>query len=368
MGFVRVKKHLLTGLRLLVPAAILAYLMWTIASDADNVEAVRQIFSRQTRWWSVGLAFGVGLVALSLTFIRWYLLVISVGIPFHLKDAFRLGFLGYLLNFIGVGGVGGDLFKGYLLARDNPGKRPEAVSTIIMDRLIGLYALFVVTSLAALTLDLEQVLPAIRTVCYVVHGATLTGLVIGLLSLLPGFWQGPLRDFLEDLPKVGAAFRRGFTAVETYRRQRRMLLGIVVLSLGVHSLFSTAAYLLAAAMFTQHPTLGEMMVITPLAMVFAALPLSPGGLGTLEIALAELYQNVPAQQMGEASAITVALGFRALTIGLAFIGAVFYWANRASVKQSMAEAAAEEDSLEHLAEVGAEAERAEATSPTPDRQ
>lgn len=344
------KKHLLTLLRLLVPAVILAYLLWTFASDPENLQAARQIFSSRTHWLSVGFAFFCALTALSLTFIRWYLLVISVGIPFQLKEAFRLGFLGYMLNFVGLGGVGGDLFKGYMLAKENPGKRPEAVSTIFMDRVIGLYALFVVTSWATLGLDWEGTKPAIQTVVYIVYGATLLG-AFGLgIMCLPGFRRGAMREFLESLPKVGRIFQRAFTAFGMYRRRPKYLAIIGVLSLGVHTLFSIAAFFLATALFDAHPSILEMMIITPLAMVFAAIPISPGGMGTLELAITELYVSVPGQELSQASAITVALGFRVLTIGLAFIGAAFYWTNRASVDRTMAEASAEEESLENLAE------------------
>ncbi|WP_158261317.1 MULTISPECIES: lysylphosphatidylglycerol synthase transmembrane domain-containing protein [Pirellulaceae] len=344
------KKHLITVLRILVPAGILAYLLWTIGSDPESAESVRQIFSSKTRWGNVAIGFGFALLALSCTFIRWYLLVISVGIPFSLKDAFRLGFLGYMLNFVGLGGIGGDLFKGYVLAKDNPTKRPEAVSTIFMDRLIGLYALFMVTSLAALSLDLEGSQPAIRSMVYVVHGVTIGGFLGLSLVFLPSFAKGSFREFLEDLPKVGGAFKRTFAAVGMYRRHPRYLVFIGLLSLGVHSFFSVAVYFLASGLFERHPSLLEMMVITPLAMVFAAIPLSPGGMGTLELAVTELYVTVPAEEFSKANGITVALGFRAMTIGLAFIGAIFYWTNRASVDQSMAEANAEEETLEHLAE------------------
>lgn len=350
MESICVKKHLLTLLRFLVPGAILAYLLWTIGSDPENLDAVRQIFSGKTHWTSVGFAFGCALAALSLTFLRWYLLVISVGISFNLKDAFRLGFLGYMLNFVGLGGVGGDLFKGFMLAKANPEKRPEAVSTIFMDRLIGLYALFVVTSLAALSLDLESATPAIRTMVYFVHGASFAGLIGLTIAVLPGFSRGSLREFLESIPKLGGIFKRVFSAIGMYRRRPRYLAIIAVLSLGVHSLFSLAAYFLAAGLFEVHPSVFEMMIITPLAMVFAAIPISPGGMGTLELAFTELYTSVPAEEMTRASAITVALGFRVLTIGLAFIGAIFYWTNRATVDQTMAEVNAEEETLEHLAE------------------
>ncbi len=63
--------------------------------------------------------------AVSLTFVRWYLLVRALGLHFRLLDAFRLGFLGYLFNFVSVGSVGGDLFKAIFIAREQPGAVPR---------------------------------------------------------------------------------------------------------------------------------------------------------------------------------------------------------------------------------------------------
>ena len=51
----------------------------------------------------------------------------ALGIPFTLRNAFRLGFMGYLLNFVGPGAVGGDLFKAYFVASDQKSRRAEAV-------------------------------------------------------------------------------------------------------------------------------------------------------------------------------------------------------------------------------------------------
>ena len=67
-----------------------------------------------------------------------------------MADAFRLGFLGYLFNFVSLGSVGGDLFKAVFIAREQHGKRAEAVATVVIDRVIGLYVLFFVASVAAL--------------------------------------------------------------------------------------------------------------------------------------------------------------------------------------------------------------------------
>src|SRR5690606_31597337 len=88
--------------------------------------------------------------AVWLGFVRWYLLVQATGLPFTLGDAVRLGSLGFALNFVGPGGVGGDVFKGIALAREHHRRRSEAVATVIADRAVGLLSLLAVASLANL--------------------------------------------------------------------------------------------------------------------------------------------------------------------------------------------------------------------------
>ena len=68
-----------------------------------------------------------------------------MALPFRIRDAFRLSFLSYLLNFVSVGSVGGDLFKAFFIAREQPGRRTEAVATVVVDRIVGLYGLLLVT-------------------------------------------------------------------------------------------------------------------------------------------------------------------------------------------------------------------------------
>src|SRR5262249_48533353 len=46
-------------------------------------------------WGYFGLAFAIGLVAIVLTFLRWYVLVRAQELPFTVPDALRLGFIGF---------------------------------------------------------------------------------------------------------------------------------------------------------------------------------------------------------------------------------------------------------------------------------
>lgn len=336
-------KHFLPLLRLTVPAAILTYLVWSVASSPEQVENLRMIFSGGTRWHLVGLAFLVALSALTITIVRWYLLVITIGLPFTLMAALRLGFLGYLLNFVGVGGVGGDLFKAIILARQQKERRAEAFATVVVDRLVGLYSLLVVTAVVSLTLDWQTAPLVIQTGARIVRISAVVGTILGGLMLLPGFSNGSLSEFLVGLPKVGGGFQRVMDALRLYQRRPRVLALIGVMSLMVHVLFAFSVYCVAHGVLPSAPTYPEMLIISPMAMVFAAIPIAPGGLGTLELALSYLYTQVPVAGFPEGEGLSTALGFRAITIGLAFIGALFYWLNRETVQSAYREAEEEHD-------------------------
>ena len=122
-----------------MPLVIIA---WLLASVPP--EQYQQFKNRPKNWPLLLAAMVVVFCAVALTFVRWYLLVRAL-LRFRILDAFRLGFLGYLFNFVSVGSVGGDLFKAFFIAREQPGRRAEAVATVMVDRVVG-YALVLLTS------------------------------------------------------------------------------------------------------------------------------------------------------------------------------------------------------------------------------
>ena len=140
------KKILLTLLKIGVSAAILGYLV----RDAHRNEAFSNLWSQPKQWGLLACALVSCSTAVLLTLIRWCYLVRALGLPLRMRDALRIGFLGYLFNLAPMGIVGGDLLKGVMLARHQKGKYPEALASVFVDRFVGLYLLFVVASAAIL--------------------------------------------------------------------------------------------------------------------------------------------------------------------------------------------------------------------------
>lgn len=334
-----VKKSVVLLLKFAVPVAIIAWLLLRVPEDQ-----FRLLQQRPKDWLDLTTAFLLVLSAVCLTFVRWYFLVRALNIPFRMLDAFRLGFLGYLLNFVSAGSVGGDLFKAFFLAREQPGMRAEAVATVVVDRMIGLYALLVLTSGVILATGIPDQSTEVTTVCRLTLVFTAVGAVGIIMVLIPGFTNGAVSEMLTNVPKAGPTIGRLITAVRIYRRRWRVIVLTMVMGLGTHTLFALALFLISNGMFEHAPTLREHLILVPLGMLAGAMPFTPAGFGAFEFAIDQLYRIVPAGA-NDVSGVLVALAYRLMTILVATVGVAVYWMGRNEMRQLLQQAETEADLL-----------------------
>jgi glycosyltransferase 2 family protein len=326
-----VKNWLLLLLKIGLPLAIIGWLLTRI--DAEQWQVLRH---RTPQWPLLAAAFAAALLAVNLGFVRWFLLVRAVALPFRLRDAVRLGFLGYLFNFVSIGSVGGDLFKAVFLAREQPGRRTLAVTSVVMDRLLGLFALLILASTAMLLADLPADVAELQWMRWATFSAAaLAGCTVAWV-LTPGFTTGCMAEMLIEIPRAGPLCERLIAAVRSYRRRQWLLAGLVWLSLVIHTLNAGAVYLMARSLFSAPPTAGEHLVMVPVASVAAALPFTPAGLGTFELAVDWLYRHVAPHT--SVPGVTVALTYRLATIGVATVGIFVYWSSRREFRQAVNQA------------------------------
>lgn len=324
-----------------ISAAIIGWLLY----DAHRDRVFTDLANQPKDWTLLAVSFVLCFLAVALTMVRWHVLVRAMGLPFRLRDAFRLGFLGYLLNFVSLGSVGGDVFKAVFMARELPGRRAVAVATVVVDRIIGLYVLFVVASVAILTNgQLHSSSWEIRFTSQATLAAAIVG-AAGIVALIvPGVTQGTLSDWLARLPHVGSVCGKLIAAVRLYRTRWRSVMAAALLSVLVHSLTTVGIYLIGRGLPGTAPTLADHFVVVPLAMVTGVLPLPLNGLGAFEAVVDFLYAHVGVSGgVTEARGFIVALGYRAITIVIALVGVGYFLAARREVRSILA--SAQEDGL-----------------------
>jgi glycosyltransferase 2 family protein len=329
---VRPKTIAIAILKFAISLGIIAYLAHSARSTLAN-------FHEQPKDLRLlGLGWALSMLAVCVSFFRWFLLVRALGLAFRVQDAFRLGFLGYLLNFISVGSIGGDLFKAVFIAHEQRGHRAEAVASVIVDRIVGMYALLIVGTLGAIVLLVSDQ-PRSDFVNGLIE-MTMLGLaiatVIVILLIGPSWLSRRLAGMVRRLPLIGRPLGAVVRAAHLYHGQWGVLLCCTMLSLISHSLSTLTIYSIARGLPEQQPTLSEHFVIVPLGNAAAALPLPMGALGTTEYVLDKLYQEFADSKPGVG--LMAALGYRLVTLVIAGVGACYYLASRRTVAAVLEEA------------------------------
>src|SRR5262249_57910869 len=103
---------LVVTLKYALGITLLAYLIWM------NQDKLVELLHKPKRLEPFLLACGLTLGGLLLTFVRWYILVRAVNLPFTLVNALRLGLVGYFMSTFLPGAVGGDIIKAAFIARE----------------------------------------------------------------------------------------------------------------------------------------------------------------------------------------------------------------------------------------------------------
>lgn len=339
------KKTLFVSVKIGLALAILGYLVW----EARQSGEFQELAGQPKNWGLLIAAWFACAGAVTLTMVRWYFLVRAIGLPFTIRDAFRLGYLGYLFNLAPMGIVGGDLVKAVGLARKHPNHRAEAVATVALDRLIGLYTLFVVASIAIMATGFlriadwtearrivgVEVATAISTACSLTPLLTAIATLVIAVLLMRDASQGRVTRLLARIPYAGQTISKLANAVKLYRRKRGVLLVAAGMSAAVHSLFTLGIFLIAGGLYPHVPSLSSHFVISPLSAATGVIPLP---VGPFEGVLQVLYTCVP---MGEGivapSGLIVALSYRIGTVLIAAIGICYYLAGRAEVAELLHE-------------------------------
>jgi len=342
-----VKKLFVTLLKIGLSVAILGYLVYDATSNPEQGNAFVQLRDGPKQWgWLTG-ALGCCALAVLLTFLRWWLLIRALDFPCSLRNSIRISVWGYLFNLSPLGLVGGDLVKTVMLAHDHRPMRAKALASVIVDRVIGLYILFVVVS-AAIVLTEFRRLPSpelrwIGNLTFIITGVSTAGLIVAF---------GPNRAIdlmirsVGRIPRVGIHLEHLIDAIRMYNRKPVALAAAMMLTVGVHLSFAVGCYMIARGLFENYLTLAEHLVVMPLSSAMGVIPLPAG---PMEGALEYLYMAVSAvgaetggAVVAKGQGLVVALAYRLITILIALLGVFFYFGNRREMADVMHEAEQEE--------------------------
>ncbi len=254
--------------------------------------------------------------------VRWHVLLRTLALPSPFARAFRGYFIGQFFNAFLFGACGGDLARALFAAHDHPEKRAEAVTSVFLDRAIGL----VVTLFFGCLL----LLPRLRE--FTLHPGTRPALALMGLFLAGtlAFWvllfthnlfdRWPWLQRLQHRGRIGPLLRRAYEALFLFRRHLRHLFWPTLLSLANLLLLAAATAALARAL--EIPlAFSNLLVVFPVITVLAAVPLTPGSLGVRETLYIQLL--APFGIASGSALLLSLLGFFVATLWSLFGGLLF---------------------------------------------
>jgi len=330
----RLRGTILTVVKLLLAAAIL---VWLIIKGRD---AFAQLSAKTIEWPILAAALCCTLIMAALSYVRWHILIRAAGIDARLIDSLRLGSLGFALNFVSPGSIGGDFFKAIFLAHGHPGRRPEAIATVVADRVMGLLTMLLLASSGILVAGLLNTASPNLKILYetiLLFSAALWTVCI-LLVLFGGLTGPRVTGLAQAIPIAGKTVARMLGTVQVYRSRKLMLAAAFAVSLVMALFYVTSYWLVSQGLPIRAPSWQQHLVIVPIAGIVGAVPLTPSGLGTTELAIEELYKRMPAAEVIAGDGTLVGIGRRATDIAVALIGLAFYLSNRREVDEVYAEA------------------------------
>ncbi|HZL87555.1 MAG TPA: lysylphosphatidylglycerol synthase transmembrane domain-containing protein [Pirellulaceae bacterium] len=335
----QLKQFLITAAKLGVSAVLIAYLAWRASGD----DQFQSLLERPKDWSVLVLALPICLLAVTATILRWHFLIWALGLKFTVRETLRAGFLAYLANLLPLGLVAGDSLKAVMLIHRNPRRKTEAVAAVLVDRVLGLFALLLLAAIASLFLPAEQIARLaprdqlfVQRLCWVVQGTSLLSTLGLVVMLIPAVTRSGLWDKLEHAPLVGRVLHKLVGAMRAYRQRVDLLLAAIGLSLVIHTLYVSAICLMSMSIGIppdQQPAWGSIFVIVPPSMIAGALPI-----GVYEITITLLFQAISPPSAPQNMGLLIALAYRLIQISIATIGVGYWLAGRSEVRELMHEA------------------------------
>jgi len=233
--------------------------------------------------WALLASFGCMGLTILLGVLRWRRVLGVQGLDLRFGRAGEISLVAHFFNSFLLGSTGGDLMKAYYAARETHHLKMEAVVTVFVDRLIGLFSMLFFACLMAI--PNLALLRAHRRLGVITLFILLMMLACGTLAGL-AFWGGlsrrwpQARSWLRRLPR-GDLLERSLDSCRRFGREPVFLAQALTISMALNMASVLQVMFLAWGMRLNISPLA-LCVIVPMIICISALPITPSGLGVRE--------------------------------------------------------------------------------------
>lgn len=315
------KNAVITVLKLVVAATLLYYLFHT---GKLTPEPFLKLWSKP---WLVVFGLAYYFVIVCVNNYRWILLLKGQKIETSMAHTLPLTFISLFGSLFLPGTVGGDLIKGYYIIKDRPSAKMAAAASVLMDRVVGLFAMGLLAALALIA----NYSTVMSTPQLKILGSSVFAFVIAMTVFLSICFSrrirgsGATNKVLAKLP-ASQLITRVYDTIHDFNEGRKEFIYGIILSLFVQSFSIACLFYIATQLDYVDITLSSFFFVVPLGQIIMSVPISPAGLGVGQFAFAHLFEifHVTYPDLG-ATMISIMQG---LQVALSLVGAYFYFTRK----------------------------------------
>ncbi|MDR0533386.1 MAG: flippase-like domain-containing protein [Verrucomicrobiales bacterium] len=295
-------------IRFVVTAAVL---LFVYISNRDGWPEFRRNLEHSQFVWLLA-AFASYAITNLLGVWRWYILLKNCGAYMPLSKTFRLVMIGLFTNNFLPGAMSGDVIKGIYATREKPDMKPTVIMSIVMERLLGFGAMFIVST--ALILNRYEKLCATPLTNISVH-IYLALFAVGMIVLALTKWTNIARifPFWKKLPFQNWLSEAG-QAYQVFIKHPACFWGGMFLSAFAHLFLILTFYFISLAL-TMNLDFFDLAAVLPFIAILTIIPATINGFGIREVAFQQFLLFVG---MTKTSSATLSLcgGFIIILFGL----------------------------------------------------
>jgi len=295
-------------LRVILSLALLALLLYKF-----DLSRIADALLRANKGY-LGAALGLYLLGIVISSVRWRVLLGVYDTRFSQWAITALYFVGVFFNNLLPGTIGGDVVKMYQLSR-RVQRKDLAVSTVLMDRAVGLLALFAIA--AAAVGFAHELVPSHISILLLLTAAAMWG---GAWLFTRRTWWERLRDrnqLFDRLMRIEMV-SKAYRAMNVF--DRRMIARALGISLVFDAVWICVRYLIALAL-NVHLSFWYFLLFIPISSLITLLPISFSGLGVREGVYVYLFSQVG---VDAPISVSMSLAFYGLRLVGGIIGGLIY--------------------------------------------
>lgn len=261
---------------------------------------------------------------------RWDMLLKAKNIIIPIIQLIKIYFLSSFWGNFLPSSIAPDVVKVYVVSKYTA-NTSDALSSILVDRIIGLFSLAIVALLSLLAILFLFDMEVNRKFLWVIF------IVFTLVTLLAFTDKLPFKRIVSCLPfsregLIWKAISKFYNSCRDYRDKPITLLKVLLVSFINHLIIILTVFTISYAIGSKVSVL-YFFIFVPLMSFLITLPISLGGLGIQEGAFVYFFSQVG---MSSQEALTLAIIFRVLTVIITLPGAAIYASEGIAIKNSRA--------------------------------